>query len=428
MNAVAPSSTDLKARPAPLRLMPWASARRKLIPDMVAKPIFGQPLAPTEAEWQRVQDALWQGDPAMDNLVDWLFAAGPRHAKPLFEQALEQGIDSIDNPPGPLREFFALVDRDPPWLDRSMLDQGALASHLGGKVGFYVLRDMALMGGYAYFNSLNQTLASSGSLRKNTSLRLGETGKWLNDVTEIGGMDRFSAGFKTTLRVRLVHSLVRRNLLNKPGWEADKWGLPINQIDMLATYLAFGPVSLLGSRLMGVPVRRQQSKSFMHLWRYIGWLMGVDEYWLAETEGDGLRKLYHTFLTHRLPDDKIRQLGQALREEPRTRPLPELAGRPRLARLKRWFIYQQHLSNSALILGLRQRRQLGMPLIILPWYPAISAPFRFLTLNYYAWRGGKALEDYAQRMRQVQRDLLVGYFGQQKPDIIRPAAGHPAHV
>jgi hypothetical protein len=428
MTAVVAPLSRPQSRPAPVRLMPWHSARKKRIPDFVAKLVFGQPLPPTEAEWQQVQEALWQGDPAMDQLVDWLFATGPRVAKPMFDQALERGIDSLDNPPQPLRDFFALVDRDPPWLNRALLDTGAAVSHLGGKVGFYVLRDMALMGGYAYFNSMNQTLASSGSLRKDTSQRLGETGKWLNDVTEIGGMNRFSDGFKTTIRVRLVHALVRRNLLNKPDWEADKWGLPINQIDMQATYLAFGPAALLGSRAFGVPVRKKQAHAFLHLWRYVGWLMGVDEQWLAITEGDGLRKLYHTFLTHRLPDDKIRQLGQALRDEPRSRYLPELEGRPRMAALKRWFLYQQHLSNSSLILGPRERRQLGLPMTILPWYPAISAPWRFLALNYYVWRGGHALERYAARMRQVQRDLLIGYFGRKQPDIIQPGTGHPAHL
>lgn len=412
----------------PLRLMPWAKARRKRIPDWISRLVFGQPLAPAEAEWQALQQALWQGDAAMDTLVEWLFETGPRHGKPLFEQALEQGIDSINDPPAPLKAFFDHIDRDPPWLQRALLDEGALSSHLGGKVGFYVLRDMALMGGYAYFNSLNQTLASSGSLRKDTSLRLGETGKWLNDVTELGGMNRFSAGFKTTVRVRLVHALIRRNLYSKPGWEADKWGLPINQIDMQATYLAFGPVALLGSRLFGVPVRKAQAHAFLHLWRYIGWLMGVDERWLATTEGEGLRMLFHTFLTHRLPDEKIRQLGAALRDEPLSRPLPEAQQHPRRAALKRWFLYQQHLSNSSLILGPRERRQLGLPMTILPWYPAISAPWRFLVLNYYAWRGGSAQQDYARRMRQVQQQLLAGYFGERRPDIIQPEAGHPAHL
>ena len=420
---------DTQDSSAPLqRVAPWRTASRKRLPDVVSRLVFGQPLAPTPAEWEQVQAALLQGDPAMDRVVDWMFETGPRNTKPLFDQALLHGIDTVPDAPAPLRDFFALIDTPPDWLQRERVEEGVKAAHVGGKVGFFVLRDLALMGGYAYFNSMNQTLAGSGSLRKDTALRLGETGKWLNDVTEPQGLDRFGPGFITTIRVRMVHALVRRNLLNKPGWEAEKWGLPINQVDMTATYLAFGPVTLSGSRLFGVPVRRHQSRAFMHLWRYIGWLMGVDEHWLAQTEGDGLRKLYHCFLTHRLPDDKIRLLGEALRNEPLSRYLPDHADSPRLARLLRRYFYLQHISNSSLILGWRQRRQLGMPLLALPWYPAISAPFRFLLLSWYQLRGGRALEAYSQRTRASQQRLLGTYFGEREQDIIRPGQDHPAHL
>lgn len=423
-----PTAESTSLHPAPARLLPWRWARFDWLPDWISRPIFGQSLAPTRDEWDAVQHALWQGDPLMDRLVDWLFEAGPRQTKPLFEQALHQGIASIPDAPAPLREFFAHIDTPPPWLDSSLLDEGAKAGHLSGPVAFYVLRDMALMGGYAYFNSMNQTLARTGSLGKDVTLRLAETGKWLNDVTEPGGMSRFGPGFITTIQVRLVHALVRRNLQHKPGWEADKWGVPINQVDMLATYLAFGPITLMGARLFGIPYRGRQARAAMHLWRYIGWLMGVDEPWLARTEGDGLRKLYHCFLTHRLPDERIRQLGQTLRDEPLTRPLPELESHPLLTRLKHRYLYQMHLSNSALILGPVQRRQLGLPLTILPWYPLLSAPLRFLKVSYFQLRGGQPLEDFTRRNRERQIRQLDAYFGQRERDIIRPDRQHPAHL
>lgn len=414
--------------PVPARAQPWTIARRQWLPPFIARIIFGKPLAPTAAEWAAVQAALRQGDAPMDRVVAWMFEASPRARKAQFEQALTQGIASLVNAPQALQEFFAGVDRDPEWLDRRLLDEAVLATHINGNVGFFVLRDMALMGGYVYFNSMNQTLAKAGALHKDTALRLGETGKWMLDVTEAGGLARFGPGFITTLRVRMVHALIRRHLQGQPDWDADTWGVPINQIDMLATYLAFGPVTLSGVRLFGVPVSRRESAAAMHMWRYIGWLSGVEEPWLALTEGDGLRKLYHTFLTHRLPDAKVRQLGTALRLEPLSRQLPELAGRPLLTWMKRRFLYHQHLSNSSLILGPVQRRRLGLPLFSLPWYPLLSAPFRFCALSWYRWRGEAALQALAHRNRERQRRLLDSYFGQRPADIIQPASDHPAHV
>ncbi len=420
-------------RKAPARAMPFAFARHKWLPDSVSKLIFGAPLAPTKEEWDRVLKALWEGDKEMDKVVDWMFEAGPREAKAMFDQALMHGIDSVENPPAPLKAFFAHIDKPPAWLDPALAEQGVKVSRLPGDVSYLVLRDFALMGGYALFNSMNQTLSATGALGKQTAQRLAETGKWANDVTSDHGMDRFGSGFITTIRVRMVHGLVRRNLRLKKDWEWDKWGLPINQIDMLSTYLAFGPVSLMGSRLFGVFFSKKESKAFMHLWRYIGWLLGMDEHWLAITEGDGLRKLYHTFMTHRLPDEKVTMMGKALRNEPIsehpvTRNSELTKKHPTLAKWMQRYYYQLHISNSSLFLGPIQRRRLGIPLWAVPWYPVLTFAPRLLKIMYYKIRGGKTLEDYLERNRKAQNDRVLSFFGEQASDIIRPQQGHPAHL
>jgi len=421
-------------RKVPARANPYGFARFKWLPDGVSKLIFGAPLAPTREEWDRVLAALWEGDKEMDKVVDWMFEAGPRQTKALFDQALTHGIDTVENAPEPLKAFFAHVDTPPAWFDPELAERGVKVSRLSGQVSYLVLRDFALMGGYALFNSMNQTLSATGALNKQTSLRLAETGKWVCDVTADHGMDRFGPGFITTIRVRMVHALVRRNLKLKKEWEWEKWGLPINQIDMLATYLAFGPVSLLGARLFGVPYNKKESQAYMHLWRYIGWLLGMDEHWLAITEGDGLRKLYHTFLTHRLPDEKITSMGKALRDEPIsdypvTKNTDLIKNHPKLAKWIQRYYYHKHISNSALFLGPIQRARLGLPMWAVPWYPLLTVGPRFLKIMYYKIRGGKTLEDYLARNRKEQFDGVLSFFGdQQSADIIRPDQGHPAHL
>lgn len=406
---------------APTRAVSWRWARINWLPRFIARRLFGQPLAPTAAEWTTLTQALSQGDPAMDAVIDWIYRQPkPGTAKKDFDQALTQGIHTLTNPAAELVTFFQHLEQPPAWLEPARLDRGARACHLAGRVSFLVLRDMALMGGYAYFNSMNHTLDVSGALSQKTARRLGETGKWLNDVTALGGMNRFGNGFITTIQVRLIHALVRRHLLQQPDFDTAVWGLPINQIDMLATYLAFGPVSLMGYRLLGIPLKKQEADDQMHLWRYIGWLMGLDEQWLAKTEGDGLRKLYHAFLTHRLPDNKIRVLGRALMEEP--------LNNPANSGWRRWYLYHLHLSNSALILGPAQRKQLGLPWYAVPWYPLLSAPLRFIQVSWHRLKGNEGWERFMDDKRNEQSRLLENYFPDEKPKIIEPDAQHPAHV
>lgn len=424
----APQSDTLTPSTTPSRMMPWKKARRKWLPNSISKRIFGAPLAPSEREWEQVRQALWTGDKDMDTVVEWMFEVGPRVGKPLFDQALEEGIESLENPPQVLQDFFAKYDKTPSWLDRNLLNEGARASHAFADVAFFVLRDQALMGGYAYFNSFNQTLGATGALSKNTSLRIAETATWFFDVTDENQLDRFGKGFITTMKVRLVHALVRRNVANKPEWDSSRFGIPVNQIDMLATYLAFGPVTLSGARMFGVPITREESKAMLHMWRYIGWLLGVEEQWLAQTETDGLRKLYHTFLTHRHPDEKVRQLGLALQREPWERNLPDKNLGPVQEKLKRFYISQQHLSNSSLILLPKQRLQLGIPLYAMPWYPVLSAPLRFIRLGYLRLKGKDAKYAYAKKIREEQLQNLDGFFNNKERQIIDPKAGHPAHL
>jgi hypothetical protein len=79
------------------------------------------------------------------------------------------------------------------------------------------------MGGYM-LSGFNKTLVLTGALNKGASARIAETGKWWIDCTETDGMRRGGPGYKSTLHVRLVHALVRRNLQKRPDWDSQRMG------------------------------------------------------------------------------------------------------------------------------------------------------------------------------------------------------------
>lgn len=66
----------------------------------------------------------------------------------------------------------------------------------------------------------------------------------------------------------------------------------MNQFDLAMTNLAFSSVVLLGIRALGIFPSKQETESFLHFWRYVGWLMGIDEKWLIEKESDDWKLLY----------------------------------------------------------------------------------------------------------------------------------------
>ncbi|MFO0695253.1 MAG: oxygenase MpaB family protein [Polyangiales bacterium] len=407
----------LASRPLPGRVRPFAKTQERSLRMRV---VFGRDPAPTEPEWRAMADALWDGDAPADAMVQAMFELGPRAARALFERAVEGGIARVPEAPPAMKAFFELVERDPAWLERPLLDEARRFIHGAGLAGPYVLRDFALMGGYR-LSGFNHALILTGALNKGAAQRVAETGQWWIDCTETNGFERTGAGYKSTLRVRLVHALVRRGLANKAEWDLARWGLPVSQIDMVATYLAFGPVMLAGLRMMGVPITARESKAVMHLWKYAGWLMGVEDRWLVDTERQGLLTLYHTFMTQSLPDWTSRELALALANEPLERKyesLPRLRGR---------FEYYRHLSVTRYFLGKEKMEGLGLPTSIPPWYPLLSAGPRFV--RYTSQRFVPGLRERQERDgRAEQLATLATMFGDREHGIIRPDAGHPAGV
>lgn len=379
---------------------------------------LGRVLAPSRQQWRDMETALSEGDPTMDAWVTWMFNHNPKTARDLFDQALHKGIESIDNPPAPLAALFAQVDNDPPWLDRSQFETALSLIHRTGNIGQLALRDVSLMGGYL-LSDFNQALVLTGALTHGASKRLAETGKWWFDVTQTDGMQRYGVGFTSTLHVRLIHALVRRNLPQKEQWQSHQWGLPINQLDMAATSYAFSFVFLLSIRCFGIPVTPKESAAVMHLWKYIGWLMGIDEKWLEDNEIKAGKIFYQLVHAYHEPDWTSVELGQALAEHGRKAPLGNLKDFPKLQKATRELIYQIHLSSTALFINKKQRSQLGLPSNILPWYPLLTAPPRF------AWQVGSRLSPSLRKRssksgRQRQENLVMGLSGSKRPTIMTP--------
>jgi hypothetical protein len=333
-------------------------------------------------------------------------------AMPLFETALSGGIEAVPDAPAPLRAFFATLDRRPAWVNDALLREGARASHLSGLTGMRVLRDLGLMGGYLA-SAINRTLILTGALERGAQRRLAETTKWWLDCTEEGGLARSGEGFRSTVRVRVMHALIRRRVAAQPSWEPAEWGVPVNQADMHATYLAFSVVFLFGQRLMGIPLKEAEAEAVMHLWRYIGWLMGVQEQWLCTTELDGRVALYQSLLSQAPPDESSRQLGRALGDEPLSRHYPRcgwLLGRYNRA---------LHLSICRAFLGRWAMDRLGLPQWVLPWYPLIKAPLEAVRHAIY-----RLLPGGRERLLRIGRREQVGYlrvlFGKDRPGLANP--------
>lgn len=280
-------------------------------------------------------------DPALDKHYQRLFPRSVGHAQPSQIEALAEGLNrgdpladawvpeanrdvleralqgDLEHAPASLRALFEQVQRVPLWVDADKLLFGARTARRAGLFGHFVLADFALLGGYRSA-AIAKTLATTGKLSVATAKRLIHTGAYVTLVHEAGSILPGREGWKATIRVRLVHAHVRAALLQSADWDRDYWGVPINQSDSLGTNLLFSTGLLEGCKLWGLRFTRDEEEAVIHLWRYVGYLMGIDEQLLPIDPEGGRRALYMVGVSQPGPDENSRKLAKALYELPMT--------------------------------------------------------------------------------------------------------------
>lgn len=379
--------------------------------------IDGDP-EPSEQDWAELGQALNRGDPLADAVIGWMRQIGRAHAWPMMERGLHGGPDAVPNEAEPLKVFLRQGWQMPTWVDWRRVKRGAQVLQGTGEHGLMVLRDAGLMAGYQA-GAINQTLLKTGALERGAHKRIAETTTWWLACTEEDGLQPGRPGHRMTLHVRLMHALVRDQLSRSPEWDAEWLGQPINQVDMQATYLAFSAVHLLGLRLTGMLFAQEDADAVMHLWRVMGWLVGVEDGLMCDDEATGRVLMYRNLATQAPPDESSALLGRALMNEPLQRSYPfarALRGR---------FDRERHLSLVSWFLGPEGLRNLGLP-ARQPWYPLMlmaptmagSLALRTLPVLEAPWRA------IARRQQRAHQQGLAGREP-QAPWNAKPSAGEP---
>jgi hypothetical protein len=373
---------------------------------------------PTPEQWRRLGDQLTVGDEPMDRLVEWMSTAGMQKMRALFDRASAEGIANVPEAPEPLREFFIGIESAPEWVDWDKVRKGQRALRIGGADGMYVARDVSLLGGYQ-FSGFNKTLLRTGALEKGSNQRFAETLQWALDVISDGDLVPLGIGYRSTLRVRLIHALVRRHVAAMPDWRGDEWGLPVNQTDMAATLVGALIAPPAGAMGMGLLPGPGDLDAIAHLTRYVGWLIGVHDEWLPHSFRDGIRVLFHTATALSKPDGSTQQLSVPMADDPLSWHYRSVSG------LRRRLAWALHLSVTSGFLGPRAMRTLGLAYMP-PWYPLLRIPVNVgRSIAALTLPGGK--NRAASRGQREQKTLLHTIIGDADTNI-GDSASHMSSV
>lgn len=347
---------------------------------------------------------LGECDDVADEVVDDLFfKQSMKLGHRQLGVAVTQGIDKVENPSPKFKSLFRSLEKDPDWLDREKLEHGAHVCRRLGMDALYALGDLALLGGYANPN-ISKSLSFTGALKgAKTFNRINETTQFWLSVTEKGGMEIGAKGYQTSVHVRMMHAMVRKRLVEHPKWDFEAWGLPINAADSLATNIAFSSIMMVGTSMLGTKHSKKDFESVLHLWLYIGYLMGDKIDWLPKTPEEAIQSLLLIGLADNyIPDDDSVQLANDLVKS-------HLVNNGTLKdKIDSQIVYLTHRAYAEFLIPRALYKRLDLPSSNLSWIlvPLFHLPTRFLISNVVRHVFPKSNEVLDKEGRKKQEAFL----------------------
>lgn len=194
-----------------------------------------------------------------------------------IENYIRNGVLETDNVPESVKKLFTQTQTIPDWLDYGLLKNGAELCIRCNLDSLISLRDYCLMGGYDYAY-LNKPLIVTEALKKGAVKRLSETLDFWVNVTRYDALEIHKKGYEFAIKTRLIHSYARLSIdKHYKNWDTETWGKPINSWDMMATYIGFSLVFLHSLHKLGNTFSEEEEKGLFHLWKYVGYLLGIPE-------------------------------------------------------------------------------------------------------------------------------------------------------
>ena len=140
-----------------------------------------------------------------------------------------------------------------------------------------------------FSTNIAKSFFMTGRLRDQGMRRLKQNNRHMLEIFMPGGMDKYCDGWSLSIRVRLVHARIRLLLSDSDEWDIEELGTPISAAHVGFAISAFSARLLIHLKSLGASFNEEERRSFMAVWRYSGYLMGIPETILFRDEQDALK-------------------------------------------------------------------------------------------------------------------------------------------
>lgn len=257
--------------------------------------------SPSAATW--TDEFLWSkrkmGDPLADQTIDAILLDNQKGEIDQIFQMLVQNR-TFPNPafdvlPDRLKriveEYFVKTRQLPDWTEPFKLAVATDVFKQHGPKILLLLLCKSLPLCYTCWRGA-KVLYRTGRLRVHDgsldsfTRRLMETAQFVVNMLTLNSFEHDGLAIVSIQKVRLMHAVIRYHAMQH-RWDVEAYGIPINQQDLVGTLLSFGVVIIDGLKQMDIELTPEERDGYLHLWKVVGHMIGVDDDLNSENEEDG---------------------------------------------------------------------------------------------------------------------------------------------
>lgn len=196
-----------------------------------------QDLEPTAADLELISKLAYQRDKVGDRLAALIMR--DRKVYQQLDQALEQGLESLNDPAPELVEFVRHYEELPEWSYLNDLRE-FIASSKGEGVSVakksaprFFLDGFAMAGGFfigANYPAVGHSIVSTGSVASG-SMRMKQTMQYVDDMMDVKEFELHGKALRSNAKVRLAHAFARIQIERSGLWDEDYYGEIISEFD-----------------------------------------------------------------------------------------------------------------------------------------------------------------------------------------------------
>src|SRR5690606_12535898 len=238
----------------------------------------------------RIREYTMLGDRTGDAYAALMPRYGFQRTVAMLVEACDRGVEAVQDAAAELVALIREMEQKPAWLDMGLVEEGAAYErNATANLSPFLIRGAFIATFLNKYSAL--PMALTGTLGHATAARrVKETATFFATTALPGALERFGPGFKAAAMVRLMHAMVRVNILSRPDmWDAKTYGVPIPQLDQMPAGLI--PIYFLSQEVLAKGRTRftRLERARVELARYRCYLLGLPEDLLADTPQEIVR-------------------------------------------------------------------------------------------------------------------------------------------